>query len=190
MRTLLLAGCSCLQQCKHRGGPITAWFQSPAVCSSRFCSGPHTQSKPILTLGFLEVGSTRLKASATPRMSEPLWCYCALLFQMLCMCNLWNRSRKRKWAKGSQNQTVLLIIPVVGMESKVLSKLQLCVPWWLFFSSTATVLYLMYTAQNPLPWSLIDSFYPLAHLQSTALLCPLPSAILHWSLSPCSQKGY
>lgn len=154
------------------GGLSQLDFSPQLSAAAAFAWG--SQRRPICSSGL--PGGGELKASSPPHMHEPLWWSCALLFQMLCMCNLCNRSRKRKLAKGGQNQTVLLIIPVVGVERKVLSKPQLCVPWWFFSFSTTT---LLYSAQTAVPWSLIVFFYSLSPLQSAALLCPLPSAILH-----------
>ena len=124
-------------------------------------------------------------------MHEPLWCSLALLFQMLCMCNSCNRSRKRKWAKGSQDQTVLLIIPVVGMESKALSKPKLCVPFGLFFFPSATLLYPMDSPQDVPARSFVVSIFVSAPLQSAASLCAalLCYPSLTWPLSPGGIKA-
>lgn len=76
---------------------------------------------------------------------------------------------------------MLLIIPVVGMESKVLSKPKLCVPFCLF---SATLLYPMDSPQDALACSLIASIFLLAPLPSAASLCA--PWICYPSLTPLS----
>lgn len=102
VKTPLLTGCSCLQQCKHRGKAITAWLQIPAVCKSHSLLGGLTHSTGQTSAqGFPAAGRDAAQSLCKPPCAgTSLMLLCLVISIVL---HMQNKSGNRKWRRLQLN---------------------------------------------------------------------------------------